>query len=89
MCRGKQRCLRGAVRDAPQGEDTLNVEVVGKLQRRVRGEEGDVVHYVPLLPIDDRSTVGELNGACGVDEAVMVRPLRVGPRPTRFQVRPG
>jgi hypothetical protein len=47
------------------------------------------VHRVPLLPVDGGRRVGQPDGPGGVHLAVVVRALRVRPRPARRQVPSG
>lgn len=51
----------GAVIDAPQPENAVNLEVVGELQRRVGLNEGDAVDGVTRLAAHHSGGVGELD----------------------------
>lgn len=79
---------RGAVGDAANPEYAGDVEVIGDLQRRVGRDEGDAVHRIALLAVHQPGRAGELDGPGRVDQPVVVRTLRIRPRPARCQVSP-
>lgn len=78
----------GAAGDSAEVEHSSDVEVIGELDRSVSGDEGHAVDGIPLLGVDDRGRVGELDCRCCVDQPVVVRPLRIRPRSARTQIPP-
>ncbi|WVZ98980.1 hypothetical protein U9M48_044347 [Paspalum notatum var. saurae] len=65
-----------------------DVEVLGELQRRVGVLVGDAVEAVAELALDVAPGDHELDGSGDVDPAVVVGPLRVGPRGAGREVPP-
>jgi hypothetical protein len=78
----------GAVGDGAHGEDAADLVVVGDLERGVGAHVRHAVHRVAPLPADGRRRVGQADGPGHRHQAVVVRPLRVGPRPAGRQVPP-
>jgi hypothetical protein len=62
------------------------VEVLGELDGGLGVDVRHAVEAEPLLAVHLAAAHGELDGAGDVDLAVVVRPLRVGPRRARRQV---
>lgn len=76
------------VRDAPDAEHPVDVEVVRQLKGRVGWHERHAVYSVALLAVEQPGRVAYPNSTRHVDLAVVVRPLRIRPRSTRCQISP-
>lgn len=76
-CSKVWRTIRGEALDGTQAENTGNVEIIGKLQRRVRIYVRDSVHGISLLAIDNWSWVSQNNCSWWCYFSIVERTLRV------------